>query len=162
VSAPPLAIPNRVLLDAQGRPIAAKPVAEPKPPERVTAVKFLRKLAEDAGGIRTPHGQAIHRAAGHMVKLHEELHRCAQLKDLSGEHTPERLDAAASGIYEIARQALIEKSGGERVPDAWDVVVRERPEEARMYIGMAIAALGGPVYTPPCTAEEAAEPDPLA
>lgn len=140
------------LVDAQGRALVSE-----KPPERVTAVKFLRNLADQAGGVRTPQGQAIHRAAGHMVMLYEELKRCGALKELSGEHTQERLRAAAEGIYNVARQKIIETTGGARVPDAWELVLQHRPEEAEGYIGMAIAALGGPVFIPPCTEEEAAE-----
>lgn len=139
------------LVDASGRAISSRP------PEKVTAVKFLRTMAEQAGGVHTPQGQAIHRAAGHMVMLHEELRRCSQLKDLSGEHTRARLEAAAEGIYNVARVKMIEASDGQRIPDAWGIMLEHRPDEAEGYVHMAIAALGGPVFIPPCTDEEAAE-----
>jgi hypothetical protein len=139
------------LVDASGRALSSRP------PERVTAVKFLRTLAEQSGGIRTPQGQAIHRAAGHMVMLHEELRRLGQLKDLSGEHTREKLEAAAEGIYNVMREKMIRASDGKVVPDAWGMCLQHRSEEAEGYIHMALAALGGPVFIPPCTDEEAAE-----
>lgn len=139
----PLAVPARVLLDASGRPLS-----RPRPPEKMTAVKFIRKLAEEAGGINTPQGQAIHRLAMHFIRLQEELVRCAQLKDLSGDHTAGRIDAAAEGVYAVASERLERATQGQVVPDAWAVVCRDRPEEADSYRHMAIAALGGPVYPP--------------
>jgi hypothetical protein len=147
-------IPGPRLVDSSGRALVSTPNKEP---ERVTAVKFLRTLADQAGGIRTPQGQAIHRAAGHMVKLYEELKRCSVLKDLSGEHSREKLEAAAEGIYNVMRMKMIESSGGKVVPDEWIHCITNRPEEAENYIHMATAALGGPVFIPPCTEEEAAE-----
>lgn len=142
------------LVDARGDPLVSP---KQRPLEQLTAVKFLRTMAEEAGGLKSPRGQALHRAAGHFITLHEELRRTALLKDLSGEHSRERLAAAAEGIYNVARQKMIEATGGERVPDAWEVMLRDRPGEAEGYIHMAIAALGGPVYVPPCTEEETAE-----
>lgn len=147
-------IPGPRLVDSSGRALSSSMTREP---EKVTAVKFLRSLAEQAGGIRTPQGQAIHRAAGHMVMLHEELRRVALLKDTSGEHSREKLEAAAEGIYNVMREKMIRSTDGKIVPDAWSACLAHRPEEAENYIHMAIAALGGPVYIPPCTEEEAAE-----
>jgi hypothetical protein len=145
-------VPGPRLVDSRGQALVPD-----KPPERVTAVKFLRTLAEQAGGLRTPQGQAIHRAAGHMVMLHEELRRVSVLKDTTGEHSREVLLAAAEGIYNVAREKMITTSEGRMVPDAWEMVLRDRPEEAEQYVHMAVAALGGPVFIPPCTDEEAAE-----
>lgn len=134
-----------------------QPLAPPRPPEKITAVKFIRKLADDMGGIHTPRGQAIHRLAGHFIKLQEELARCGQLKDLTGDHTPERIDAAAAGIYEVARHQMARASGGQQVPDEWPVICRDSPQEAEMYRVMALAALGGPVFIPVASAEDIAE-----
>lgn len=145
-------VPGPKLIDTSGRALIPD-----KAPERVTAVKFLRGLAEEFGGINTSKGQAIHRAAGHMVMLHEEMRRLGHLKDLAGEHTREKLEAAAEGIYNVTRHKVMEATGGQRVPDAWAMVLKDRPEEAENYIHMATAALGGPVYVPPCTDEEAEE-----
>jgi len=143
------------LVGLNGQPLI--PPRPARPPEKITAVKFIRKLGDDLGGIHSARGSAVHRLAGHFIALQEELARVGQLKDLSGDHTPERIDAAAAGIYAVARHEMAKASGGERIPDDWPVVVRERPEEAEMYRVMALAALGGPVFIPVASAEDLAE-----
>jgi hypothetical protein len=147
-------IPGPKLVDSSGRALSSNMQKEP---ERVTAVKFLRTPRRAGGRHRDTQGQAIHRAAGHMVMLYEELKRCSMLKETSGEHTRERLEAAAEGIYNVMREKMITAVAGRIVPDAWGVTLAHRPEEAEGYVHMAIAALGGPVFIPPCTDEEAAE-----
>lgn len=153
----PLATPVRQLLDAQGRVIATSKPA--RPPEKMSAVKFIRKLAEEAGGIQTAHGQALHRLAGHFISLQEELERVAALKDLTGEHSPERIEASAQGIYNVAKEATERGSNGRIVPDPWPVVsAREDQSEANVYRTMAVAALGGPCFFPVGTPEERGQP----
>lgn len=149
MSTPPLAVPQRQLLGANGQPV------QTRPPEKVTAVKFIRNLARQQGDIHTPQGQALHRVAAHMIRLQEELERCSRLHDLRGEHTPEILDAAAKGIYGIAQEQMHRTTG--KRPDDWEVVTRDRPEEAQMYHHMAIAALGGPIFPPLASPEEMEE-----
>lgn len=153
-----IATPRRALLDVNGRPIQVRP------PEKISAVKFIRKLAEEAGGITRPQGAALHRLAGHMIRLQEELERVSHLHDLQGDHTPERIEASARGIYAVASEQVTRSSEGRIVPQPWDAVVAERPAEAEVYRTMALAALGGPVFPPVGDAEDmrglASSPDP--
>lgn len=144
-----IATPRRTLLDASGRPVSPA-----RPPEKMTAVKFIRKMAEDAGGVNTAHGQALHRLAMHFITLQEELARVGRLHDLSGDHSPERIDAAAKGIYMVAADQVSRQSGGQMTPEPWERVVQDRPAEADAYRAMATAALGGPVFPPAASPED--------
>lgn len=152
----PLAVPAKpVLLGLNGQPMVSP--AQAAPPPRLTAMGFLRKTAEDAGGIKTAAGQAFHRVAGHMVKMSEEVERLQALLDLDDEA---RTNAAAKGIYAVASDQVARASGGENIPDDWEIVVRERPGEAQMYIFMAQAALGACTVPPLATDEEIANHEP--
>ena len=127
---------------------------QPRPPERISTVKFLRTKAEEAGGIRTTPGQALHRAAGHFIRLQEELERCRLVTQSilsSGDQgvDDQFLDAAAAGIYGVARLRAMIASDHSVVPPEWATLDAPAKEP---YLLMARAAHGEPVVEYPATA----------
>lgn len=122
--------------------------------ERITSVGFLRSVAQASGGLRTPRGQGLHRAAAQMIKMHEQLtianHTIAHRFD--GSET--MLVESARRIYDIAREETIRASGGTQDPPTWEGLPDD--DSRARFVRMAMAAHGMAVYEVPATDEEIA------
>ena len=107
--------------------------------ERITTVKFLRKQAKDAGDLKTPRGQALHKAAGHLVRLQEELDRLAALAAAA---TPEStVEFGAQGIHRVFETEMAATRPG-YPGQAWESLNEEAREQFRQ---MCRGALGWPI-----------------
>lgn len=115
---------------------------------QISTVKFLRHCAETSGGLKTARGQAFHRAAGHVVRIDEELQRI-RARELEIAGGDDVITRTATNIYAMVRQDARDQGFAE--PPTWDALP---PEQHARFIRYAEAALGAPAYERPVDVEE--------
>lgn len=94
-------------------------------------LKFIRTQAEQMGGVRTPRGQAMHRAAAHVQRLEELVDRLVRGPG------SESLEQTARVLHGLARDRVVAQGGPS--PPLWGQM---SPDERVFWLTMARAARG--------------------